>query len=95
LPYRRVSLAAYKVPSAAPGISRRQPDVEVTVSLKDLSDSQLRAFIEDPKTFLSDEANYKLVFDLDDALLRAKVERFEKELGLDTRNIVERIEDAK
>ena len=66
------------------------------MSLKDLSDSQLRAFIEDPKAFLADEHHYKLVFDLDDATLRTKVDRYEKELGIDSsRSIVDRIEDAK
>lgn len=65
------------------------------MSLKNLSDDQLKAFLSDPKAFLKNKANSDLVFDLNDATVRPKVEKYEKELGVSGRSIIDRVEAAK
>jgi hypothetical protein len=65
------------------------------MSLKNLSDEQLRAFIENPRTFLDDDSNYEAVFDLSDRELAAKVKVIEESLDLPEYSLRERMEDAK
>lgn len=57
-------------------------NVEKIMALKDLSDEELRRFIQFPKEFLSDARNYEKVFDLTDPSVKARVERYEKEMSL-------------
>jgi hypothetical protein len=65
------------------------------MSLKNLSDDQLRAFIENPRTFLESDTNYDAVFDLSDRELAAKVKLIEESLDLPEYSLRERMEDAK